>query len=320
MDAHQLAALIKQKTLALQFDLVGIAPASASAYREYLRQWLDDGQHGTMAWLAGRFEERTDPGVYLPGAASVICAAVSYKQSSEQEETRPFMGRIARYARGEDYHELLKGRLHELADFIRREAPEVQTRVCVDTAPVMEKELAQRAGLGWVGKNTLVIHPRIGSWTLLGEVITTAALPFDRPGVDRCGTCRRCLDACPTGALSRPYQLDARKCISYLTIENRGVIAEELKAGIGQWLFGCDICQEVCPWNHKAPLGNDLHFASRFPDGELDVRELAGWTAEEYRTRLKRNSMKRIKLPILQRNANIVMDNTVAEAAHGSDV
>jgi epoxyqueuosine reductase len=176
---HQLAARIKQQARELGFDLVGIAPAGPSAYREYLRQWLHEGQHGTMQWLANRFDERTDPGVYLPGAASVVCVATSYHQPDPEQpiDEAAIPGRIARYARGDDYHDLLKKRLHQLADGIKQLAPEAQTRACVDTAPVMEKELAQRAGLGWVGKNTLLIHPRIGSWTLLGEVITTLLLP-----------------------------------------------------------------------------------------------------------------------------------------------
>ncbi len=311
MDEYQLAARIKQQARQLGFDLVGIAPAGPSAYRDYLRQWLEAGCHGSMQWLANRFEERTDPGVYLPGAASVICVALNYHQPDAEASTpSPTMGRIARYARGEDYHEFMKKRLHQLADGIRQWAPDARTRACVDTAPVMEKELARRAGLGWVGKNTLVIHPKIGSWLLLGEVITTLRLPADEPGIDRCGTCRRCIEACPTGALTEPYRLDARRCIAYLTIENRGEVAEELQPGIGQWLFGCDICQEVCPWNRKAPFGSESAFLSRFESGGLESREVANWGVEDYRTALKGSSIKRVKLPILQRNARIVLKNS----------
>jgi epoxyqueuosine reductase len=311
IDKHQLAARIKGRARELGFDLAGIAPAGVSAYRAYLRQWLDDGRHGTMQWLANRFEERTDPAAYLPGAASVVCVAINYAQPQETaaEEDGYIRGRVARYARGDDYHDFLKKRLHLLADFIRQIAPDALTRACVDTAPVMEKELAQRAGLGWVGKNTLLIHPKIGSWTLLGEVFTTLPLPADEPGIDRCGTCRRCLEACPTGALDQPYQLDARRCISYLTIENRGEITENLQKGIGDWIFGCDICQEVCPWNRKAPLSLEAGFFSRFEGGAMNAKEVADWTAEDYRTRLKGSSIKRVKLPILQRNARIVMKN-----------
>jgi epoxyqueuosine reductase len=310
-DKHQIAARIKGQARELGFDLAGIAPAGPSAYRVHLRQWLDDGRHGTMQWLANRFAERTDPSVYLPGAASVICVAINYAQPQETvlKEDTYTEGKVARYALGDDYHDFMKKRLQGLADFIRQLAPDALTRACVDTAPVMEKELAQRAGLGWVGKNTLMINPKIGSWTLLGEVVTTLSLPPDEPGIDRCGTCQRCLEACPTGALDNPYQLDARRCISYLTIENRGEIASDLQKDMGNWIFGCDICQEVCPWNRKAPLSTEPAFLSRFANGSLNARDVAQWTVDDYRTTLKGSAMKRVKLPILQRNAEIVMKN-----------
>ena len=175
-----------------------------------------------MEYLAKRFDERTDPATYLPGARSVICVAMNYHVPLEQAPADA--GKIARYALGDDYHELIKPRLHQLADLIRQLAPDAQTKCGVDTAPIMEKELAASAGVGWLGKNTCIINEQIGSWLFLGEVITTLDLPFDEPAIDRCGTCRRCIDACPTGAITEPYKLDARKCISYLTIEHRGEI------------------------------------------------------------------------------------------------
>lgn len=310
-DLYQLAAEMRSQARTLGFDLVGIAPADPSRYRDYFCQWLDDGQAGTMEYLAKRFDERTAPSVYLPGAASVICVALNYHVTLEPvpENDRPHHGRIARYALGQDYHELIKDRLYALADWLRSRAPDAQTRVAVDTAPVMEKELAARAGVGWIGKNSCLIHERIGSWLLLGEVLTTLSLPPDEPATDRCGTCRRCLDACPTGALTAPYQLDARRCISYLTIEHRDPIPDSFKRAIGEWLYGCDICQDVCPWNRRAPDAADLALQPRFPTGGLDLRQVLSWRDDTYRSALRHSAMRRVKLPILQRNAAIVQKN-----------
>jgi epoxyqueuosine reductase len=312
IDRHQLAAEIKQFARRLGFDLVGICDASPSAYRDYFRQWLDDGQAGTMEYLHRRFDERTDVTAYMPGARSVVCVALNYHVAlqSISEVEQPHHGKIARYALGDDYHELIKSRLHHLADFIRGKDPEAQTRCGVDTAPIMEKELAARAGVGWVGKNTCLINPQIGSWLLLGEVITSLELPHDDPGVDHCGTCTRCIDACPTRAITEPYQLDARKCISYLTIEHRADdIEPALQEQTGEWLYGCDICQDVCPWNGKAPVALDAALQPRFATGSLDVRDVLSWTDDDYRSKLRGSAMKRVKLPVLQRNARVVAAN-----------
>ena len=310
-DAHALAAQIKQHARRLGFDLVGIAPASASTYRDYFRNWLDVGHAGEMSYLARRFDERVDPAAYLPGARSVVCVAINYHVPLQPVDPHHVQhhGRIARYALGDDYHELIKSRLHELADAIRATAPAARTRACVDTAPVMEKELAARAGVGWFGKNSCVINEHAGSWLMLGEVITTLELPFDEPALDRCGTCRRCIDACPTGAITAPYQLDATRCISYLTIEHRGPIAPELQARIGDWVYGCDVCQDVCPWNSNALVAIAPELRPRFPSGTLDVREVMRWTDGDYRGKLRGSAMKRVKLPVLQRNARIVAAN-----------
>lgn len=312
LDVHQLAGGIKRRATELGFDLVGIAGAGPAQYRDYLRTWLDDGQAGTMHYLAQRFDERTDPGAYVPGARSVIGVAVNYHTPLEPvpEDERPYHGRVARYALGDDYHELIKSRLHALADWLRQRAPDALTKCAVDTAPVMEKGLAARAGVGWQGKNTCTINEQIGSWLLLGEIITTVDLPADEPATDRCGTCTRCLDACPTGAITAPYQLDARRCISYLTIEHReGEIDPALAPKVGDWLYGCDICQDVCPWNSKAPDATDPALAPRFPTGTLDLRELLSWTVDDYRRELRHSAMKRVKLPVLQRNARVALRN-----------
>jgi epoxyqueuosine reductase len=311
IDLHQLAGEIKVRAKELGFDLAGIAPAEPSDYRDYFRQWLDDGRAGSMEYLQRRFEERTNPAVYLPGARAVICVAINYHVPLEEppvDDTSP-RGRVARYALGEDYHELIKERLHRLADWVRQAAPEAQTRAAVDTAPVMEKELAARAGIGWLGKNTCIINENIGSWIFLGEIITTLPLPPDAPAVDRCGTCTRCIDACPTQALTAPYQLDARRCISYLNIEHRQPLEAAIGEQLGSWLYGCDICQDVCPWNGRAPQSTEPAFQPRFPDGTIDLKQLLGWNDEQYRSNMRGSAMKRVKLPILQHNAALVQQN-----------
>jgi epoxyqueuosine reductase len=311
-DRNQLASEIKQRARALGFDLVGIAGAAPSKYRDYFKNWLDDGQAGTMEYLKRRFDERTDPAAYMPGAKSVVCVAINYQVPLEKSGENA--GRIARYALGDDYHEHIKTKLHALADSIRELAPEAQTRCGVDTAPIMEKELAARAGIGWLGKNACIISPSIGSWILLGEIITTLDLPPDEPAVDRCGSCRRCIDACPTQAITGEYRIDARKCISYLTIEHRGEIESSLQAQMGDWIFGCDVCQDVCPWNSKAPIATLAELQPRFPAGVIDVGEVQKWSDVEYREALRHSAMKRVKLPIIQRNARIVADHFAAKA------
>lgn len=305
-----LADAVKQRARELGFDLAGIAPAGPSQHRQYLRQWLDGGLAGSMQpWLERRFEERTDPAAYLPGARSIICVAMNYRPPAPAAAgTPPHTGRIARYALGQDYHRVMGDRLHALADWLRSVCPGVHTRCAVDTAPVMEKELAARAGIGWMGKNTCIINPRLGSWLVLGEVVTTAAISPDRPIADRCGTCTRCMEACPTGALTAPYRLDARRCIAYLTIEHRGDIPEDLRRLVPPWLFGCDVCQEVCPWNSRAPAAADAALAPRLPVEGIDVREVLGWTEQDRRIRLRRSAMRRATLPMLKRTAAIIAE------------
>jgi epoxyqueuosine reductase len=303
---------IKAKAREIGFDLVGIAPAQPSIYADYFRQWLAAGRHGSMHYLANRVDERIDPNTYFPGVRSIISLACNYRVKLD---TPPTGGRIAQYALGDDYHIVMTSRLHALADWLVSIEPTAKTRCSVDTAPVMEKELAARAGIGWMGKNTCIINEKIGSFVLLGQVLTTLDLPIDEPVDDRCGSCTRCIDACPTGAIDAPYQMDGSKCISYLTIEHRGEIPAELQPKIGNWIYGCDICQDVCPWNRKSLAGTDPAFSSRFADASLNPAQVLGWDKQQYRQQLKGSAMKRVKLPMLKRNAAIVQRNCAGDAS-----
>ena len=302
---------IKAKAKQIGFDLVAITSAEPSAYAKYLNQWLAEGRAGSMQYLSERVAERTDPSQYFPGARSVICVASNYRVNLNPGPTQG-QARIARYALGSDYHKTMTDRLHDLADWLRHSYPGTETRSSVDTAPVMEKELTARSGIGWMGKNTCIINDKIGSFILLGQILTTLDLPFDEPALDRCASCTRCIDACPTQAISAPYQLDATRCISYLTIEHRENISVELQSQMGDWLYGCDICQDVCPWNRRSPETPDPAFEPRFWTGTLEWKKVSLWNEHDYRRELKGSAMKRVKLPVLKRNAQIVGKNEQA--------
>lgn len=313
-----LAAQVKQLARGLGFDLIGIAPAHPSAHRDYFRAWLDAGRAGTMDYLAERFEERVDPGSYLPGARSAVCVAVNYhvplEDATAAAAPADLAGRVARYALGTDYHDWVKPKLYAIADWLRAAVPGAETVCGVDTAPVLERELAARAGIGWVGKNTLVLNDRIGSWLLLGEVITTIDLPPDRPATDRCGTCTRCIDACPTAAITAPYRLDAARCISYLTIEHAGEIDPALRPMMGDWVFGCDVCQDVCPWNGRAPAADVPELRPRAPR-RVGLDDVARWEKDDFDSAFRHTAVKRIRLPLLQRNAAIAAANAARDVS-----
>jgi epoxyqueuosine reductase len=301
------------RALASGFALAGIAGVESSAWSYELSQWLAEHKHGDMTWLDRNTELRQNPDQLIDNAHAVLMVADLYSSRADNIDPplNPGQGRIARYARGKDYHKVMKKRLMALADQLRQDHPEAGFKVFVDTAPVLERELAQRAGLGWTGKHTLLIHPQAGSYMLLGGIVTT--IPFEQPKSqrvepDHCGTCTRCIDACPTDAIT-PYSVDARRCISYLTIELRGEIEPSLATKIGDWIYGCDICQEVCPHNSprsdSAPA-NPVYDSSR---DRFDLLEVLGWTEDNRREAFMGSAMKRAKLDMMHRNARIVAAN-----------
>ncbi|MEM9346729.1 MAG: tRNA epoxyqueuosine(34) reductase QueG [Planctomycetota bacterium] len=313
------------------FAMCGIASAEASAYAAELRQWLAEGKHGEMHYLAEHTDIRADPGKLVEGAASVIVFADAYHVHSDRNEAlQPgeASGRIAKYAWGDDYHKVLKKRLHAVCNALEEKYPGHIYRATTDTAPICEREMATRAGLGWTGKHTLMIHPRYGSYFLLGTIVTTLPMqtselagfpdPLSQP-TDHCGSCTRCIDACPTDAIAAEgYSVDARRCISYLTLEHREQIDEQYFEPMSDWLAGCDICQDVCPHNRRrtsaAEQGHDplkVHKRYRpheYADG-FDLLEVLNWTAEDRQHAFIGSALKRIKLDMMKRNALIAAGN-----------
>jgi epoxyqueuosine reductase len=305
---------LKQQAHTLGFELVGIAPATASDGFDRLSDWLARGFAGTMEYMQRHGEARRHPASILPQVRSVMMVAMNYRPANEgqspiREEAN--RGRIARYARGKDYHDVLRDRLNRLLAWLCQECPDCLGRSVVDTAPLLERDFARRAGLGWFGKNTMLLNKRLGSYFFIGALLTNLELVADPPHTaQHCGTCTACLDACPTQAFVAPGLLDARRCISYLTIEHRGEVPGDLRPGLGDWLFGCDVCQEVCPWNRKAPAGQepDLQGSSDFES--LDLIEVLGLSEEAFRRRFRGTALWRTRRRGLLRNAALVLGNT----------
>lgn len=303
------------------FALAGIASARPSEQANYVNQWLAAGRHGDMAYLAQQAEQRLDVRQLVPGAQSILCVADVYPAEPDgdvPEQSQP-RGRVARYAWGRDYHEVMKQRLHDIADWLRAYHPQHTFRTTVDTAPVLEREHALRAGLGWVGKNTMLIHPQRGSWLLLGEIITTLQLQpvtANGPVADHCGTCTRCLEACPTQCLT-PYAIDATRCLSYVTIEQRTLVDPTLHEAMGNWLAGCDVCQEVCPHNDRAQTDetHDAYQPGAAAEG-FDLLTVLNWDAAARTQALTRSALKRIRLEMFKRNALIAAGNALREQDH----
>jgi epoxyqueuosine reductase len=308
--ATSLRDAVKAEALRIGFDLVGIAPATNPVGLENFHDWLRQGYDGEMAWLSRRQEAYEHPRYVLAGVRSVIMLALNYR-TDDPAPPRPGTGRVSRYAWSDaDYHAIARERLALLADFLHKHAPGCRTRSVIDSAPMLERDFARAAGLGWFGKNTMLINKRQGSWIFLAGLLTDLELEPDAPHeTAHCGTCTRCLDACPTEAFPQPYVLDSRKCIAYLTIELKGPIPVELRSGIGDWLFGCDICQDVCPWNHKSPRKNDPAFVPRGDMNPADLCRLLGLDEVGFRAAFGESALSRPGRAGLLRNAAIVLGN-----------
>ncbi len=269
-----------------------------------MRTWLERGFHGEMAWMNREPEKRSDPNVLFPDARSVIVVLLNY-YTNHLHEANIEKGKLSRYAWGDDYHDVVREKLDELLSWIQTENPAAKGKICVDTAPMMDKAWAVRAGLGWLGKHSNLITTEIGSWVFIGEILLNIDLDYDTAIVDdHCGTCTACLDACPTNAIVEPYVVDSRKCLSYATIELRSdELPTEIAANQEGWLYGCDICQDVCPWNRFEESTTEKRFEPRKGETSIILDEILSLTPESYATRFRRTAIKRAKLPGLKRNA-----------------
>jgi epoxyqueuosine reductase len=310
-EALNRSAEIKRRALALGFSAVGIAPLDANAHAAELDRWLAAGHAGTMTYLHRQAAKRKEPARIMAGATAAVVTLTNYCHgSADHGPAARGRARVAQYAWSPDYHAVLGRRLEQLAVEIRALVPGAATRGYVDAGPVPERELAQRAGLGWIAKNMMLIHPGIGSFTFIGVVLTDADLAPDLPfDGDRCGTCRRCLDACPTDAFVGPGELDARRCIAYLTIEHRGDFSAEQRGMVGEWVFGCDVCQDVCPWNIKfAAATEDAELAPRAELAAPDPSEILRLDGTSFAARYGNTPFARAGAAGMRRNASAVLE------------
>jgi len=305
-----LAARAKSLARDTGFDLAGVARADAPPDLAFFAEWVARGFAGEMSYLSSQVARRSDLGAAFPWARSVLCVGLQYDTPHSYSTAAPAdRGWISRYAWGDDYHDVMKALLHRVVERLRAEAGPFEARAYVDTGPVAEKAWAAAAGLGAWGKNGCLLHPEHGSWFFLGEIVTDLDLPADAPRPDMCGRCTACLEACPTGALVAPYVLDATRCISYLTIEVKGRVPEERRSGVGRHVFGCDICQDVCPWNRRRRHRGGAAFEPRRGAEAPDLAELAGLGEEAFRERFRRSPVKRAKRRGLLRNVALAIGN-----------
>lgn len=296
-------AAIRERASALGFAAVGVAPLPTKLRRDYYQKWIAEGQHAQMTWLERNNERRLAPENCLPQARSVLCLAMNYEQDQPKRGYR-----IAKYALGGDYHKLILNRLKQLCRYMRETYGSDQ-KPYVDTGPVLEKPIAEQAGIGWQGKSTILINrsEALGTWCFLGEIITTLDLPPGKPANDHCGRCTRCIDACPTGAITAPYQLDARRCLSYWSIEHKGSIPEKMREAMGDRLFGCDDCLDVCPWNRWAKQTREQRFMARdYPRAQ----DMLLWDTDTFNTQLAGTAIRRLGLERWKRNICIIIGNT----------
>ncbi|CAN5503073.1 tRNA epoxyqueuosine(34) reductase QueG [soil metagenome] len=303
---------IKQQALAIGFDKVGIVRAEALEEESTsLVKWLGKGFHGEMVWMEREPEKRADPRLLFPDARSMIVVALNYYTPHEHDND-PASGKISRYAWGDDYHDVVKEKLSGLLAWIKSENPAAEGKLCVDTAPIMDKAWAVRAGLGWLGKHSNVITKEFGSWVFIGEILLNLDLEYDTDTVlDHCGTCTACIDACPTSAIVEPYVVDSKKCISYATIELRTLdLPKHFSENLTGWIYGCDICQDVCPWNRFEKPSEEARFAPRSGETSVRLEFVESLTPEKYAERFRGSAVKRAKLGDLQRNAKAIKKQT----------
>lgn len=309
MSGAEIKQALVSKAKELGFAECRVAAAEPAAHREVFREWVDAGSYGDMAWMARDPERRSDPRVVLEGARSVVVLAMNYFQGG----VRPERGyRIARYAWNDDYHDMMLKRVKALAAFLEGHGG-VQ-RSYVDTGPVLERDFASEAGVGWNGKSTMQIHRGLGTWFFLAEILTTLDLPRDQKERDYCGRCTRCIDACPTNAITAPHKMDARRCISYLTIEHKGSIPEEFRRAMGDRIYGCDDCLDACPWNRFAQESREATFQAREAVFEKRLRDFLLLTDEAFRALFSKSPIKRIKRPAFLRNVCVALGNVGTEA------
>jgi len=310
---EDLVTRIREWGTALGFQAVGVAEVDLRRDEQYLARWLELGRHGEMHYMARHGERRSRPARLVPGTISVICARMDYLPDAADawrildDREKAF---VSRYALGRDYHKVLRRRLQRLASRIAADIGPFGYRAFVDSAPVLEKALAEKAGLGWIGKHSNLLNRRAGSWFFLGEIYTDLPLPPDQPADNHCGDCVRCLQACPTGAIVAPYRVDARRCISYLTIELKGPIPEELRPLLGNRIFGCDDCQVVCPWNRFAHPSDEPDFAPRHGLDTASLLRLFDWSEDEFLRRTEGSAIRRIGYAAWLRNIAVALGNS----------
>lgn len=319
IDFAALAQDIKAWGQELGFQQVGITDTVPPGHETRLHRWLENGRHGEMGYMARNTDKRCQPAQLYPGTRRVISVRMDYLPQAQADAwtmlARPDHGYVSRYALGRDYHKVMRKRLQRLADRIGRVAGPFGYRAFVDSAPVLEKALAEQAGLGWIGKHTNLLHRDEGSWFFLGELFTDLPLPVDQPADNHCGTCRACIDVCPTGAIVGPYQLDARRCISYLTIELRGTIPETLRPLMGNRIYGCDDCQLICPWNKFAKQTVETDYLPRHGLDAPQLVELFGWSEEEFLKRTAGSPIRRIGHECWLRNIAVALGNAPTSTA-----
>ena len=313
MDTITATQKVREKAIELGFDRCGFARVCSlddEAFR--LEQWLNQNLHATMGWMETNFEKRIDPGKLVPGSKSVVSVIAGYRfQQNEDFDAVNIGPKIAKYARGRDYHKVFKKKLQKLFDFTRSLIGDVNGRIFVDSAPVMDKAWAQRAGNGWIGKNSNLLNKTHGSWFLIGEMIIDVPFVYDAPVTDHCGSCTQCIDACPTDAIPEPYRIDSNRCISYLTIELKENIPDEYQHQTGEWMFGCDICQDVCPWNQKAAYGRIDDLKPRDQIIHPNEKKWSEITEESYNRIFAGSAVRRSKFPRFIRNAKIAEMNSL---------